>query len=87
MSRGKRPIRSASVTLAVLLVGVSWASPAYAYLDPGMGSFLVQMLAAVLFGVLLFFRRALARSLSFFRRGHGATANEAKKDNSRDDRG
>lgn len=88
MSKQRSPVRPDSIPLgAVLLVGIIWASPAYAYLDPGMGSFLVQMLAAILFGVSLFFRRVLARGLSFLGCGRSAAANEAKDDKIRDDRG
>ncbi len=51
----------ASLCLAVLL-----SSPAYAYVDPGSGTLLIQMLIAAAVGVSFYFRKALFRITSLF---------------------
>ena len=50
-----------------------------AYIDPGSGSFLLQMLLAGLFGIAAFFRKYI---FGWFRRGkdHEASTDEAELD-------
>ncbi len=56
------------------LLFLSFTAPAYAYIDPGAGSFIIQMLAAVFFGALFYLRRVrdfLLRLVSPRRWGKG----------------
>lgn len=46
--------------------------PALAYLDPGSGSMILQILAAGLVTVSVVFRRSIARVLGFLRRDKGS---------------
>lgn len=55
--------------IMVLTVGMFFSAPkAHAYLDPGTGSFLLQMLVAALVGCAVFFRTIWARVSTFFNR-------------------
>jgi hypothetical protein len=47
-------------------------TPAQAYLDPGSGSMILQILAAGLVTASVVFRRSIARVLGFFRRDKGS---------------
>jgi hypothetical protein len=54
-SAPRRPItRTAFASLAVVIVGIS---PASAYIDPGTGSMLLQLLAAGVVGTVFYLRR------------------------------
>lgn len=57
-----------------LLVGVFslLPDPAMAYLDPGSGSMILQILAAGLVTASVLFRRSIARVFGFFRRDKGS---------------
>lgn len=44
------------------------AEPAHAYIDPGSGSFLLQMVLAAVVGAMFHARQAIARIRGFFRR-------------------
>jgi len=60
------------VAITVILVLV-FAEPAHAaYLDPGSGSFLFQLLIASLLGGLFLLKNFWKRSISFFRRSSSA---------------
>lgn len=51
---------------AVLCLAIFLSSPAYAYVDPGSGTLLVQMLIAGAVGISFYFRKALFRLTSLF---------------------
>lgn len=55
------------IALPFVLI-VFTASPAYAYLDPGTGSILLQGLIAGIAGVTVYFRSYWWRLMSFFRK-------------------
>ena len=55
------------IATIVLLVALTPA-PALAYLDPGTGSFILQMLIAGFLGAMLYVRLAWDRTRSFFTR-------------------
>lgn len=52
----------------VLLAGGMFPLQAYAYLDPGTGSFVLQMLVAGLLGAMLYIKLAWANVKLFFSR-------------------
>lgn len=52
--RRQSALHAAPIALALLLL----AEPAHAYVDPGTGSYLVQVLLALFFGVAFTLRRA-----------------------------
>ncbi|MGI9285418.1 MAG: hypothetical protein ACR2P1_08510 [Pseudomonadales bacterium] len=52
----------------VLLVSGTFSVQAYAYLDPGTGSFVLQMLVAGLLGAMLYIKMAWANVKMFFNR-------------------
>ncbi|RJX30585.1 MAG: hypothetical protein C4525_12410 [Desulfarculus sp.] len=59
-----------------LALGLIWARPAWAYLDPGAGSYALQIIIASLLGGAFFLRTQWRRLKSFFQRkrdqdGHG----------------
>jgi len=62
--RNKRPLLL--VTVSALLLAEP--APAFAYLDPGTGSMLVQSLLAALAAVVVFGRTAWTRVRDLFRR-------------------
>jgi len=45
--------------ILIIFTNLLLTSPAYAYLDPGSGSFILQMILAFLVSILVFFRSAL----------------------------
>lgn len=59
-------LRARSSLLAVLTVAS--ISPAFAYIDPGTGSMLVQMALAGLAGALFYFRQLRMAASDWFRR-------------------
>lgn len=65
-------------TLIVMTVG---SSPAYAYIDPASGSFLLQILAAIGLGAAFYFRRGLAAVKRFF--GIKSTSDQSEKNDQR----
>ena len=54
-----------TVAAAVLILLVS-AGPAHAYIDPGAGTFLLQILAAICVGGLFYLRRLRSALKKFF---------------------
>lgn len=68
----KVSLRTAA-TAALLTLGAS--GPAHAYIDPGTGSMLLQMLGAGIAGAIFYFRELRMKLLSLFSR-RGATAAE-----------
>lgn len=61
----RRPRIAATVVLLAGLVVLGWPEPARAYLDPGSGSYMLQLLLAGMFGlaigIKLFWRQLKAR--------------------------
>jgi hypothetical protein len=51
------------IIVAVLLL---FATPAYAYIDPGTGSLIVQMLLAALVGSMFYLRTIIRKIKAFF---------------------
>lgn len=60
-----------------LLFLLATANEAWAYIDPGTGSFVIQMVIAGIVGALFYFRRFFASLISKFHRGK---RNEEKDD-------
>ena len=52
-----------------------------AYLDPGSGAVLLQLLLGIVIGLGISFRRAIARVFGIFRRGGKATVMENRSGN------
>ncbi len=65
--RGEKPPISASVLLAVLILAV-YPNNAFAYIDPGSGSLLLQIVMSAFFGALFLARNFLAKAAAGFRR-------------------
>lgn len=57
-----------SLPAIVLIVSGMFPMQAYAYLDPGTGSFVLQMLVAGLLGAMLYIKMAWANVKMFFNR-------------------
>lgn len=72
--------RPAKGMLALVLLLLLVPSPAHAYLDPGTGSYAVQLLIGSLLGGLfalgLFWRRVVASLKRLFKRGRGDDGNQ-----------
>jgi len=65
--------RTTLPTLALIAFAASvLPTPAHAYIDPGTGSIVLQMILAAVAGGVFFFRNAVARFFGFFRGGSGA---------------
>ncbi len=56
--------------LAVALVCLAWPKPAYAYIDPALGSLILQAALAAIIGVGAFFRDVRLKIMSLFTRQH-----------------
>ncbi len=63
---------AAAPGLAIALLMLD-ASAARAYVDPGTGSIILQLLAAGLITCMVVFRKSIARIAGVFRRGKGPT--------------
>jgi len=50
-----------------------------AYIDPGMGSMLLQFMVGSLVGAVLFFRRAVLRAVGLLTGGHGRSDGKARR--------
>jgi len=64
--------------LIVLGVGTLFPPPAHAYLDPGSGSMMVQLLLAGLAGVLVAIKLFWRRVVAYFARSKDGTAEDQK---------
>jgi hypothetical protein len=62
-----------TVVVLVAFVSLALAEPAHAYVDPGSGALLLQILAAGVVGGLLTARRAIARAAHWALGKTGAT--------------
>lgn len=63
-----KSVSTFSLTSIIILIAL--CTPAYAYLDPGTGSMLLQGLAAAFFGLMFFSRRIIASIKTFFNRSY-----------------
>tara|TARA_B110000003_G_C16283668_1_gene392042 strand:- start:67 stop:321 length:255 start_codon:yes stop_codon:yes gene_type:complete len=54
--------------LGIFFISISFTSNAYAYLDPGTGGLIVQILIASLIGVGVFFKNIKIKFLEFFKK-------------------
>ena len=61
-------MRSAQLVVLVGLVSLLGATDAHAYLDPGTGSMIIQILIASFIGAAVFLRRFWTRIAEFFNR-------------------
>ncbi|MBF8269450.1 MAG: hypothetical protein HW386_1159 [Gammaproteobacteria bacterium] len=64
-----------ALLLAIILSGLCYSGSAYAYLDPGTGSFILQMLIAGIMGIILTAKLYWYRLIDFFKRHFGKTEN------------
>jgi hypothetical protein len=69
----KHPI---SVLARALLVLLASAGPAAAYIDPGTGSMLLQMIGAGIAGAIFYFRELRMKLLSLFSRREAPAAED-----------
>ena len=63
---GERVFRSIKIAVTGIALSVVAVGPAHAYVDPGSGTLLVQLLVAAAVGATFYFRRALFNIKSFF---------------------
>lgn len=69
-SGGKSTMNARSITtvLAVAFLAISAPGTAHAYIDPGSGSIVLQMILAATAGGVFYFRAAIAKFVGLFRR-------------------
>jgi hypothetical protein len=60
----------------VAALSMAAAAPAQAYIDPGTGSMLLQVIGAVIAGAIFYFRELRLKILSMFSRRRSAPAEE-----------
>ena len=65
-----------TLLLTILLSGLFYSSSAYAYLDPGAGSFILQMLIAGIMGIILTIKLYWDRLIDFLKRCIGKADND-----------
>jgi len=69
------------IFLFAVLVPLVVATPAYAYLDPGTGSMIIQALAAGAVGAAIFWRNIVNKAKQVFsRRGSSANISDQNSD-------
>jgi hypothetical protein len=66
----------------LILEGVLTVTPAYAYLDPGTGSMILQLLLGGVAGLVVIFKMYWARIKEFF--GGGSKDHSSSEDNESD---
>ena len=71
---------------SALIVMAAGSSPAYAYIDPASGSFLLQILVAIGLGAAFYFRRGLAAVKRFFRVKPTSDQSEKNDQRQKDDK-
>jgi hypothetical protein len=71
--RGFRQLRRA----AMIAFAAGFSSPALAYIDPGTGSMLLQVIGAGVAGAIFYFRELRYKVLSMFSRRPAPTAEES----------
>ena len=57
-----------SICFATLVAMLICTSDAYAYIDPGTGSMIIQLIIATVVGAIVYFRRYLLKITSFFKK-------------------
>ena len=62
-----------------------YSAPAHAYLDPGVGSVVLQALAAAAIGVSIFWRGIIHKIKSFFRKNGEPDASKTTPDRSNEE--
>jgi hypothetical protein len=67
MSRNRISRLNEPLAYGAIFLTVSAASPAYAYLDPGTGSMLLQLMLGGVAGVMVVGKLYLRRAADFFR--------------------
>ena len=77
----KHPLHTLACALAVSLAA---AGPAAAYIDPGTGSMLLQMIGAGIAGAIFYFRELRMKLLSLFSRREAPAAEDAPEPRSGD---
>jgi len=60
--------RATILIVGMLCAWVVYEAPVNAYIDPGTGSYFIQMLVGGLLGAVFVFRQHLSRLTQFFRR-------------------
>ncbi len=72
----KHPI---SVLACALVVSLAAVAPAAAYIDPGTGSMLLQMIGAGIAGAIFYFREIRIKVLSLFTRREAPAAEDGSE--------
>ena len=67
----------ARIVLLVLAINLALTSPAHAYLDPGSGAMILQILAAIGIGIVFYFQKVRDAIKRIFRIG---TPSRVEKD-------
>jgi hypothetical protein len=70
--------------LILVLAGCGLAAPAWAYIDPSAGSYLLQILAAGFFGAMFGLKLFWSRIKGFFSRRSAETARPAREGSASD---
>lgn len=65
--------------IALFLIGMFIAAPAQAYIDPGTGSYLLQIIFGLVMALIVF-PKTLFRKVLFWRRKDGSKNPESNKD-------
>jgi NhaP-type Na+/H+ or K+/H+ antiporter len=87
MKLGKLVSRMGWVSLFVVLALLIPVRTAHAYLDPGSGSFIIQIALAALLGLALAVRAFWGQIVGLFKRSRGSAEDEtAQTDTQQDDR-
>ena len=68
-----------SVLACALVVSMAAVAPAAAYIDPGTGSMLLQMLGAGIAGAIFYFREFRMKILSMFTRREAPAAEDGSE--------
>ena len=79
---------SPRIRALIVFLAVTWAAPAHAYIDPGSGALVIQVLVSAFVGVLFFARGFLMRVASRIRRllgGRDTTGSDPNEPVSRSD--
>ena len=69
-----------------IAVSIAATGPALAYIDPGTGSMLLQMMAAAVAGAIFYFRELRIKLMSFFTRRDASAADDTSEPPSGDPR-
>ncbi len=67
------------MALAVVSLSAGFASPAQAYIDPGTGSMLLQIIGAGIAGAIFYFRELRIKLMSLFSRREAPAAEDSSE--------